>query len=307
MPAPPEQVATNCAAVAAFCQKRHSESYAFIDPAKADLSDQTVVITGASRGIGRAAAFSFVRAGCRRLVITARTPLHDLAAELKKEAAAARPGNSSTSAELDVLALAVDVTDNASVEAAAAAVAKRFGGVVDTLVNNAGYLPASERMGEGAAADWLHCAEVNIKGLYRVSRCFLPLVLKSATARTVINVGSQGAHYVAPTMSAYQTSKFAVCRLTEFAAIEYADEGLVAVTVHPGCLRTELALNLPESFHDLLVDAPELPGDTFVWIAKERRDWLTGRYMEANWDMEEFEGKKEDVIKRDVLKFRMTV
>ncbi|KAK6821247.1 hypothetical protein PG987_015647 [Apiospora arundinis] len=290
MPAPPEQVATNCAAVAAFCQKRHSESYAFIDPAKADLSDQTVVITGASRGIGRAAAFSFVRAGCRRV-----------------EAAAARPGNSSTSAELDVLALAVDVTDNASVEAAAAAVSQRFGGVVDTLVNNAGYLPASERMGEGAAADWLHCAEVNIKGLYRVSRFFLPLVLKSVTARTVINVGSQGAHYVAPTMSAYQTSKFAVCRLTEFAAIEYADEGLVAVTVHPGCLRTELALNLPEDFHDLLVDAPELPGDTFVWIAKERRDWLTGRYMEANWDMEEFEGKKEDVIKRDVLKFRMTV
>ncbi|KAK6859479.1 hypothetical protein PG995_003115 [Apiospora arundinis] len=293
MPAPPEQVATNCAAVAAFCQKRHSESYAFIDPAKADLSDQTVVITGASRGIGRAAAFSFVRAGCRRV--------------LKKEAAAVRPGNSSTSAELDVLALAVDVTDNASVEAAAAAVSQRFGGVVDTLVNNAGYLPASERMGEGAAADWLHCAEVNIKGLYRVSRFFLPLVLKSTTARTVINVGSQGAHYVAPTMSAYQTSKFAVCRLTEFAAIEYADEGLVAVTVHPGCLRTELALNLPENFHDLLVDAPELPGDTFVWIAKERREWLTGRYMEANWDMEEFEGKKEDVIKRDVLKFRMTV
>ncbi|KAK8132302.1 hypothetical protein PG999_000475 [Apiospora kogelbergensis] len=305
MSAVSEHFTTNAEVVAGFCKKRHSKPYPFIDPAKADLSGQTVVITGASRGIGRAATFSFVRAGCRRLVITARSAPEGLAAELRKEATeTARAG----SAELDVLALAVDVTDNASVEAAAATVADRFGGVVDTLVNNAGYLPAgADRMGEADAADWLHCAEVNLKGLYRVSRQFLPLVLRSPSARTVINVGSAGAHHVVPAMSAYQTSKFAVCRLTEFAALEYRDQGLVAVTVHPGCIHTELALGLPANYHHLLTDAPELPADTFVWIAKERRAWLSGRYLEANWDMEEFEGKQEDVVKRDVLKFRMTV
>lgn len=303
MPAPVEQPSTNVSAVADFCQKHHSNTYPFIDPAKADLSNQTVVITGASRGIGRATAFSFVRAGCRRLVITARSPLKDLAAELTKEAKEVRGGDN----EPDILALAVDVTDNASVEAAANKVAAHFGGVVDTLVNNAGYLNASQRMGEGDAAEWLQCAEVNIKGLYRVSRHFLPLVLKSTTARTVINVGSAGAHYVVPGMSAYQTTKFTLCRLTEFTAAEYRDEGLVAVAVHPGCLRTELACNLPAKYHELLTDAPELPGDTFAWIARERRDWLSGRYMEAVWDMEEFEGKREDVVQRDVLKFRLTV
>ncbi|KAK8104408.1 uncharacterized protein PG998_011441 [Apiospora kogelbergensis] len=286
MSAVSEHFTTNAEVVAGFCKKRHSKPYPFIDPAKADLSGQTVVITGASRGIGRAATFSFVRAGCRRLVITARSAPEGLAAELRKEATeTARAG----SAELDVLALAVDVTDNASVEAAAATVADRFGGVVDTLVNNAGYLPAgADRMGEADAADWLHCAEVNLKGLYRVSRQFLPLVLRSPSARTVINVGSAGAHHVVPAMSAYQTR-------------------LVAVTVHPGCIHTELALGLPANYHHLLTDAPELPADTFVWIAKERRAWLSGRYLEANWDMEEFEGKQEDVVKRDVLKFRMTV
>ncbi|KAK8043443.1 hypothetical protein PG993_005873 [Apiospora rasikravindrae] len=299
MPAPPEQVATNVAAVSAFCKKRHSETYPFIDPTKADLSAQTVVITGASRGIGRATAFSFVRAGCRRLVITARSPPSALAAELQKEA---------HGADLDILALALDVTDDASVEAAAQRVAARFGGAVDTLVNNAGFLGATELLHEGDAAAWLQGAEINLKGLYRVSRHFLPLVLKSGTARTVINVGSQAANYVVPGMSAYQTTKFAVCRLTEFMAMEYTDDhGLVAVAVHPGCLRTELACNMPAAYHDLLVDAPELPGDTFVWIAKERRAWLSGRYVEANWDMEELEGKREDVVKRDVLKFRMTL
>ncbi|KAK7962832.1 NAD(P)-binding protein [Apiospora aurea] len=258
MPAPPERVATNVAAVSAFCQKRHSETYPFIDPSQADLSAQTVVITGASRGIGRATAFSFVRAGCRRLVITAHV----------------RGG-----ATLDVLALALDVADTASVEAAAKQVADRFGGVVDVLVNNAGFLSATEPLADGAAADWLQCAEVNLKGLYRVSRYFLPLVLESATTKTVINVGSQAANYVVPGMSAYQTTKFALCRLTEFMAMEYSDDhGLVAVAVHPGCLRTELASNMPAMYHDLLVDAPELPGDTFVWIAKERREWLSGRY-----------------------------
>ncbi|KAK8074561.1 NAD(P)-binding protein [Apiospora hydei] len=289
MPAPPEQVATNVAAVSAFCQQRHSETYPYIDPLQADLSAQTVVITGASRGIGRATAFSFVRAGCRRLVITAQ------AKDVR-------------GATLDVLALALDVTDTASVEAAAKQVADHFGGVVDVLVNNAGFLSATEPLAAGAAADWLQCAEVNLKGLYRVSRFFLPLVLQSATSKTVINVGSQAANYVVPGMSAYQTTKFALCRLTEFMAMEYSDDhGLVAVAVHPGCLRTELASNMPEMYHDLLVDAPELPGDTFVWIAKEKREWLSGRYVEANWDMEELEGKWEDIVKRDVLKFRMTL
>ncbi|KAK8008133.1 hypothetical protein PG991_010684 [Apiospora marii] len=301
MPAPLEQASTNVSAVADFCQKRHSDTYPFIDPAKADLSDQTVVITGASRGIGRATAFSFVRAGCRRLVVTARSPPQDLAAELQKEAQEVR------GAEIDVLPLAVDVTDDASVEAAAKEVAAHFGGVVDTLINNAGYLSAGDLMGEGDAAEWLQCAEVNIKGLYRVSRHFLPLVLKSATARTVINVGSAGAHYIVPGMSAYQTTKFTLCRLTEFMALEYQDKGLVAVAAHPGCLRTELACNLPAAYHELLSDAPALPGDTFTWLARERRDWLSGRYVEANWDMEELEGKREDVVKRDVLKFRLTL
>ncbi|KAK7985672.1 hypothetical protein PG996_005089 [Apiospora saccharicola] len=301
MPAPVEQASTNVSAVADFCQKHHSDTYPFIDPTEADLSNQTVVITGASRGIGRATAFSFVRAGCRRLVITARSPLKDLAAELQQEAKEVR------GAELDILALAVDVTDNASVEAASKEVSNHFGGVVDTLVNNAGYLNTSQLMGEGDPAEWLQTFEVNIKGLYRVSRYFLPLVLKSTTVKTVINVGSAGANYIVPGMSAYQTTKFTLCRFNEFMATEYQDQGLIAVAVHPGCLKTELASNLPTKYHELLSDAPELPGDTFAWIAREKRDWLSGRYMEAVWDMEEFEGKREDVVKRDVLKFRMTL
>ena len=57
----------------------------------------------------------------------------------------------------------------------------------------------------------------------------------------------------------------------------------------------------------VLVDTAELSADTITFLTSERRDWLAGRYISSNWDMLEFLKKKDEVVEKDLLKFRMTV
>jgi hypothetical protein len=56
-----------------------------------------------------------------------------------------------------------------------------------------------------------------------------------------------------------------------------------------------------------LVDTPELAGDTISWLTRERREWLGGRYLSVNWDMEEVERRKAEIGKGAVLKMRMVI
>lgn len=132
----------------------------------------------------------------------------------------------------------------------------------------------------------------------------MPLLLKSET-KTIINNSSSGAHCLI--YSAYQPAKMAVCRLTELVAANYSKDGVIAISVHPGRIKTEVGMRVPEKFHHMLKDTLDLPSDTVVWLCKERREWMNGRYVSANWDMEELEAKKEDIAARDVLKFRLTI
>jgi len=87
-----------------------------------------------------------------------------------------------------------------------------------------------------------------------------------------------------------------------------------------GGVKTELALNMPESFHSgkfltggrkfelivvVLTTEPVLPGDVLVSLTSERREWLAGRYVSVNWDMPEFYSQKEEIVREDKLKMRM--
>ncbi len=123
----------------------------------------------------------------------------------------------------------------------------------------------------------------------------------------MINLSSAGAHNTDFGASAYQTAKFAACRLTEFMDQEYHDQGVIAIVIHPGGVKTELALNMPPDFHGYLTDTASLPADTLVWLVKERREWLAGRFISANWDVDELERKKNEIVERNALKFRMVL
>lgn len=107
--------------------------------------------------------------------------------------------------------------------------------------------------------------------------------------------------------SAYQASRFANRRLTEFVARDYESQNLVCITLHPGCVKTDMADDFPESLQFILVDKAELPADTVVWLCSQRREWLSGRFVCGNWDMEELEGRKSEILERDLFKYRMTI
>lgn len=72
---------------------------------------------------------------------------------------------------------------------------------------------------------------------------------------------------------------------------EYGKEGLIALAVHPGGVKTELAYGMPEWMHTVLIDEPEMSGDAMVWFASERREWLLRTFVSFTWDVKELEGK----------------
>ena len=82
---------------------------------------------------------------------------------------------------------------------------------------------------------------------------------------------------------------------------------MLAFSIHPGAVATELGLGMPEQMHSVLNDKPELAGDMMVWLTAERRDWLAGRYVSVTWDAEELLKKREKIVKEDLLKVRLDV
>jgi NAD(P)-dependent dehydrogenase (short-subunit alcohol dehydrogenase family) len=289
----------NAPQIGAFVPTSHDDTYPFITPTGSELTGKTIVITGASKGIGRATAIRLVRAGCSRIAIAARSSLDEVIEELKSEV---QRFNLSLP---EILPLKVDITSDEAVETAAKAVEKAFG-CIDILINNAGYLPEFLRIGEADPSEWWKGFEVNVKGTFLCAHYFLPLLLKSET-KIMVNLTSIGAHTLTLGGSSYMVSRFANCRVTEFLARDYEDEGLVAISLHPGGVTTDMKSNFPEQLHFTLQDNVNLPADTIVWLVKERREWLNGRYVSGPWDMEEIEARKEEIVRRDLFKFRMTV
>ncbi|ETS82152.1 hypothetical protein PFICI_07154 [Pestalotiopsis fici W106-1] len=289
----------NLRALQSFTETVHGDTYDFISPKNANLSGRSVLITGASKGIGRATALSYAAAGCSKIAIAARSDLSSIEKELKEAAGPQWPAP-------QVLSLKVDVTSEDSVRAAAETVTREFGGALDVLINNAGYLEDWKPLADSDPTEWWKTWDINIKGTYLCSKYFIPLLLKG-NLKTNILTSSYGGIVHWPGASGYQTTKFAVCRLAEFINSEYSDQGLVCFAIHPGSVMTELATNMPKETHEYLTDKPELCGDTIMWLGKEHRPWLGGRFVSVAWDMQELEAKSKDIAERDILKFRLTM
>jgi len=212
-----------------FTSTLHADIYPFISPAKLNLTSLNVLITGASRGIGRAAALAYAAAGASGIILAARSDLSSLESELYSTASSAgRPKPA-------VLSLELDVRSKDSVAAAAKTVEQRFSHL-DIVINNAGSSEKWVPLLESDPEDWWSGWETNLFGSYLICRYFLPLVLKSPEngPRTTIAVSSVGAHGKRPTASGYQTNKLALLRLMEFVDAEYGTKdkgGLLAYSI----------------------------------------------------------------------------
>jgi NAD(P)-dependent dehydrogenase (short-subunit alcohol dehydrogenase family) len=279
-----------------FTKTLHHDTYDLISPSKADLAGRIVLITGASRGIGRALAISYTQARASGIILAARGDLsqtQDAISKAAKDAGLPEP---------KVLPLMVDVTSQSSVEAAATEVSTHFPEGIDIIVSNAGLLEKVTPLAEANVDEWWSSYEVNTKGPFLISRSFLPLLLKKPSGlKSIAIITSIGALMVLPGMSAYNNAKLASMRLAEYIQLEYGSQGIVAFSLHPGGVDTDLARNLDSSMHAMLTETPELAADTVVWLTGERREWVGGRFVNTQWDMGEFEGKKAEIVEKGLL------
>ena len=190
-----------------------------------DLSDSVVVVTGASSGIGRAAALAFARAGAA-VVLAARReePLRGAAAQCEDLGARA-------------LAVPTDVRDQEAVQRLADQAAERFGGL-DVWVNNAG-VTLLGRFEDAPADLWREVLAVNLLGCVNGARAAIPH-LRRRGGGTLINVGSVNSRVGAPYASAYVASKFAVRGFGECLRDELRGDGIKVCTVLPASIDTPL-------------------------------------------------------------------
>jgi NAD(P)-dependent dehydrogenase (short-subunit alcohol dehydrogenase family) len=209
----------------------HNDTYPEIDSSKADFSGKAVFINGASRGIGRAIGVSYAKAGASMIALGARGDLSDAIKEIRE--AVETVGKPMPT----ILEVKFDVTDRKSVDEAAAQVMQAFGRV-DIVINNAGKFYISPIVDSDPDV-WWNVFQVNMVGPYLVMRAFIPLMLEQGD-KTFVTVSSVAACLHTPGVSAYQMAKSAVTRLSEFACGEYGDRGLLAYSIHPGNVRTDM-------------------------------------------------------------------
>ncbi|MCJ1247417.1 hypothetical protein MMC30_004631 [Trapelia coarctata] len=275
------------------------DTYPFIAPTKKDFRNKHVFITGASKGIGRATAITYSTGGASCISLSARSSLSEVVSEC--EAAAQEAGHPKPK----VLAYTMDVVDRDVIERTAAEVAEDMDGRLDILINNAGYPEEFKPIVESDPDEWWKTWTANMRGPYLVMLAFLPLMLQGGD-KTIVNLSSVVAHRKLPGSSDYRTTKFAIACFTEFIEAEYGDKGFIAFCVHPGGVLTSLASNMPKHTHSILVDKPEMGADTIAFLTAEKREWLNGRYVSCNWDMEELLAQ-DTIASSDLFKFRLAL
>ena len=230
------------------------------------------LVTGSSRGIGKAIAVHLATAGYQVAAVARSIPVDG-----PKEG--------------DILPLRLDVTDAGGVEAAVAEVEARLG-PVDLLVNNAGVAgPAGLVTWEHAPADWWRVFEVNMLGAFLCCRAVMPSMVARHAGR-IVNVASNAAFLPIvgprlPTTSEYLASKAALVRFGEALAAEAAPYGVGVFTVAPGMVKTAMTAEAFAAEWDddpAIWSPPELVAELVEFIASGALDALSGRYIQAARD-----------------------
>ena len=231
------------------------------------LAGKTVLITGASRGIGAEAVRVFAGAGANVVAMARSTASLDaLAAEL---------GDA-------VVAVSGDVGRYADLAAAVATAEDRFGGL-DILINNAGAVEPISHMISADPDDWGHVIDVNLKGVFYGMRAAVPVMQKTGGG-TVLTISSGAAHGPVEAWSHYCSSKAGAAMLTRCLDKEERDNGIRAMGLSPGTVATQMQKEIkasginPVSQLDWSDHIPaDWPAKALLWMCGPEADAYIGQ------------------------------
>lgn len=194
------------------------------------MNSNTVLITGATSGIGKACAYAFAQKGYD-LIITGRRAnlLQEVKATLLKDF----PG-------INITTLNFDIRNKAEVDAALQGL-QSANQKIDILINNAGLALGRENFKEASMDDWDCMMQTNVSGLLYITRAALPLLQKS-DAPQIINIGSIAGKEVYEAGGIYCASKFAVGAISQSMRIDLVKDNIKVTTVNPGAVETEFSL-----------------------------------------------------------------
>lgn len=200
---------------------------------QAALQDKTIIITGASRGIGEAAARYFAAEGAK-VMLAARSA-----------DAVRRIADEITAAGGTAWAQTCDVSDFAAVSALVEETRKQTGRV-DGLINNAAVIEPIARISEADPDAWSTAVDINVKGVFFGLRAAIPQMLAQGGG-TIINISSGAATGILEGWSAYCSTKAAVLSLTRATHLEYGARGIRVMGLSPGTVATQMQRDIKES------------------------------------------------------------
>ena len=220
------------------------------------MTGKSVLITGASKGIGAAAARVFAEAGANvALVARNRDAIADLVGEIGPSA----------------VAIPCDVSRYWEMEAAIAACHTAFGRL-DVLIGNAGVISPISMLAETEPDAWGHAIDINLKGVFNGMRAALPGMIAQGEG-TIITVSSGAAHNALEGWSAYCASKAGAAMLTRCADLEARGAGIRVMGLSPGTVATDMQRQIKESGVNAVSQLdwsehvpPDWPARALLWM-----------------------------------------
>ena len=241
-----------------------------------NFSEKTAVVTGGSRGLGRAICLELARGGANVVLCYAGN-----------EAAASETVAACESLGAKAVAIRCDVSKEDEVKALMDAALKTFGRI-DILVNNAG-ISAREPLYQYDPAAFKNIMDLNVTAVFNGCRAVAP-IMKAQGGGAIINTSSMVSIYGQPSGVGYPTSKFAVNGLTRSLARELGRDNIRVNAVAPGVTRTDMVANLPEDMVKRIcapiplqrMGEPQEVANAFLFLASDLASYVTGEILSVD-------------------------